>query len=107
MKYVFYIVVKTNPNISQKTEGNKEILPRGEEERTDNILSPSKQAREFHFWFEFFCLTPYHVPFLGSRDKGHDWGPHYTAEIRYKTLPTDVSSKSFPSQSALFARIFF
>ena len=43
-KYVFYIVVKTNPNISQKTEGNKEILLRGKEERTDNILSPSKQA---------------------------------------------------------------
>lgn len=106
MKYVFYIVVKTNPNISQKTEGNKEILPRGEEERTDNILSPSKQAREFHFWFEFFCLTPYHVPFWVPVTKATHWGPHYTAEP-YKTLPTDVSSKSFPSQSALFARIFF
>jgi len=109
MKYVFYIVVKTNPNISQKTEGNKEILLRGEEERTDTIPPPSKQAWEFHFQFEFFCLTPshistkcHHVPFLGSHDKGHDWGPHYTAEIRCKTLPTYVSSKFLPQASRLY-----
>ena len=45
MKYVFYTVVKTNyPNISQKTEGNKETLLKGEEERADTVLPPSKQA---------------------------------------------------------------
>ena len=77
MKYVFYTVVKTNyPNISQKTEGNKETLLKGEEERADTVLPPSKQASEFRFRFEFFCLTPSHIstkcdhiPFLGSHDK--------------------------------------
>lgn len=77
MKYVLYCCQETNPNISQKTEGNKEILPRGEEERTDNICPQVNRPESFISGL-VFCLTPYHVPFLGSHDKGHDWGPLIT-----------------------------